>query len=118
MFSFFEATSEQMPTKHRGLFRQLIFLVLCVCRVHHQHLVQLLGYCTERGERILVYEYMAEGNLRFNLARKQRKENTSSEGLRFLHNNCPSSSIQPVSSKNTLSKRLRFLRTNFPSFSM
>ncbi|GAQ80407.1 receptor-like protein kinase [Klebsormidium nitens] len=65
-------------------------------RVHHQHLVQLLGYCTEREEQILVYEYMAQGNLRFNLAHdngrppltwRQRLEVAlgAAMGLAYLH---------------------------------
>ncbi|GAQ93013.1 Protein kinase superfamily protein [Klebsormidium nitens] len=32
-------------------------------RVHHRHLVALLGYCQEGGEQMLVYELMPEGSL-------------------------------------------------------
>ncbi|OEL31513.1 Serine/threonine-protein kinase-like protein CCR4 [Dichanthelium oligosanthes] len=32
-------------------------------RVNHRNLVQLLGFCEERGERILVFEYMPHGAL-------------------------------------------------------
>lgn len=32
-------------------------------RVHHRHLVNLVGFCAEKGERALVYEYMAMGSL-------------------------------------------------------
>ncbi|XP_010930213.1 serine/threonine-protein kinase-like protein CR4 [Elaeis guineensis] len=32
-------------------------------RLNHAHLLNLLGYCEEGGERLLVYEYMAHGSL-------------------------------------------------------
>lgn len=32
-------------------------------RVHHKNVVSLLGFCFERGEQILVYEYVANGSL-------------------------------------------------------
>ena len=32
-------------------------------RVHHRHLVNLIGFCAEKGERALIYEYMAMGSL-------------------------------------------------------
>jgi serine/threonine protein kinase len=34
-----------------------------LCRVNHRNLVSLLGFCEERGERILVFEFMPHGAL-------------------------------------------------------
>ena len=36
-------------------------------RVHHRNVVGLVGFCCEQGAQMLVYEFMAKGNLRDNL---------------------------------------------------
>lgn len=41
-------------------------------RVSHKNLVRLVGYCKEGGEQLLVYEYVAGGNLSQNLNRQWR----------------------------------------------
>lgn len=33
-------------------------------RVHHKNLVCLLGFCFEKGEEMLIYEYVPNGNLK------------------------------------------------------
>ncbi|KAK4845955.1 hypothetical protein QYF36_011137 [Acer negundo] len=39
-------------------------------RVHHKNLVTLLGFCFERGEQMLIYEYIPNGCLRDSLSGK------------------------------------------------
>ncbi|KAK4747813.1 hypothetical protein SAY87_014399 [Trapa incisa] len=38
-----------------------------LARLHHRHLVALKGFCVEKHERILVYEYMVNGSLKDHL---------------------------------------------------
>lgn len=34
-----------------------------ISRVHHRHLVSLIGYCISEKQRVLIYEYVPNGNL-------------------------------------------------------
>lgn len=47
-------------------------------RLQHKHLVGLLGFCQEKDERLLVYEYASNGALHDHLHAKTNTEKTSS----------------------------------------
>ncbi|KAL3720903.1 hypothetical protein ACJRO7_005674 [Eucalyptus globulus] len=74
--------------------------------VHHRNLVSLFGYCNESRHMALIYEYMANGNLRQHLSGKVKIPPTedhpkvltwskrlhiavdAAQGLDYLHNGC------------------------------
>ncbi|KAJ8637119.1 hypothetical protein MRB53_011386 [Persea americana] len=37
--------------------------VLLLARLHHRNLVNLIGYCVDKGQHMLVYEFMSSGSL-------------------------------------------------------
>ncbi|KAF8020193.1 hypothetical protein BT93_G0785 [Corymbia citriodora subsp. variegata] len=71
--------------------------------LHHGNLVSLFGYCDDSKHKALVYEYMANGNLRQHLSEDHPKVLTWSkrlqiavdvaQGLDYLHNGCTPSII-------------------------
>jgi serine/threonine protein kinase len=39
-------------------------------RVHHRNLVSLVGFCFDKGEQMLIYEYVPNGSLKDSLSGK------------------------------------------------
>ncbi|PKI70976.1 hypothetical protein CRG98_008557 [Punica granatum] len=68
--------------------------------VHHRNLVSLVGYCDDSEHMALIYEFMANGNLRKQLSNQSRGTHILTwrerlriaidvaQGLDYLHNGC------------------------------
>ncbi|XP_024975881.1 LOW QUALITY PROTEIN: wall-associated receptor kinase-like 14 [Cynara cardunculus var. scolymus] len=52
---------------------QVLNEIKLISSVNHPNLVRLLGYCIEKGEQILVYEFMPNGTLSQHLQRERGK---------------------------------------------
>ncbi|KAL7108842.1 hypothetical protein ACP275_06G138600 [Erythranthe tilingii] len=90
--------TKKFQEKESAFDSELAFL----SRVHHKHLVRLIGYCEERDERLLVYEFMKNGALYDHLHGKNNLGNNTSvvnswkirikisldaaRGIEYLHN--------------------------------
>lgn len=69
-----------------------------ISRVHHRHLVSLVGYCISENQRLLVYDYVPNNNLYFHLQEEGRPvmEWTkrvkvaagAARGIAYLHEDC------------------------------
>jgi len=47
--------------------QEFIIEVLLLSLLHHPNLVNLIGYCAEGDQRLLVYQYMPKGSLQDHL---------------------------------------------------
>ncbi|KAK3034346.1 hypothetical protein RJ639_032244 [Escallonia herrerae] len=69
-----------------------------ISRVHHKHLVSLVGYCMTGSQRLLVYEFVPNNTLEFHLHGKGRPTMDwstrlrialgSAKGLAYIHEDC------------------------------
>ncbi|KAL2630693.1 hypothetical protein R1flu_015379 [Riccia fluitans] len=74
-----------------------------LCKAHHAHLVNLLGYYEEMGEWLLVYEFMPHGTLHGHLHGGLVKvswnlwlkvANQAAQGIEYLHKDASPKIIQ------------------------
>lgn len=84
-----------------------------ISRVHHSHLVSLLGHCISGTRRLLVYEYVPNQTLEFHLhgkgkstinwAARMKVALGSAKGLAYLHEDChPKIIHRDIKSSNIL----------------
>ncbi|XP_037469499.1 G-type lectin S-receptor-like serine/threonine-protein kinase LECRK2 [Triticum dicoccoides] len=71
--------------------------VQSIGQIHHRNLVRMVGYCKERAQRMLVFEFMSGGSLRSFLFQPQQQPMWSwraeaalgiAKGLEYLHEGC------------------------------
>lgn len=75
--------------------REFLVEVLILSLLHHPNLVNLVGYCAEGEQRILVYEYMPNGSLEDHLLGKY---------MYFLLAHCPCPAMHNSSKSRIASK--------------
>ncbi|KAM7270115.1 hypothetical protein ACFE04_029329 [Oxalis oulophora] len=67
-----------------------------ISRIHHRHLVSLVGYCISENHRLLVYEFVANNTLYFHLhgepvldwATRVKIAAGAARGIAYLHEDC------------------------------
>ncbi|XP_052305466.1 LRR receptor-like serine/threonine-protein kinase IOS1 isoform X7 [Populus trichocarpa] len=79
-------------------YKEFLAEVQLLMIVHHKNLVSLVGYCNEHENMALVYEYMANGNLKeqllenstnmLNWRERLQIAVDAAQGLEYLHNGC------------------------------
>ncbi|KAG5002942.1 hypothetical protein GLYMA_10G048800v4 [Glycine max] len=74
--------------------------VTLLSRIHHRNLVQLLGYCRDEGNSMLIYEFMHNGTLKehlygplthgrsINWMKRLEIAEDSAKGIEYLHTGC------------------------------
>ncbi|KAF6994201.1 hypothetical protein CFC21_010956 [Triticum aestivum] len=84
-----------------------------ISRVHHKHLVSLVGYCISGGKRLLVYEFVTNNTLEFHLHGEGRPTLEwpirlrialgAAKGLAYIHEDChPKIIHRDIKSSNIL----------------
>ncbi|KAL2338075.1 hypothetical protein Fmac_012521 [Flemingia macrophylla] len=89
---------KQLKSESRQGDREFHAEVEVISRVHHRHLVSLVGYCISDSQRMLVYEYVPNNTLEFHLhgkdipcidwSTRMKIAIGSAKGLAYLHEDC------------------------------
>ena len=85
--------------KSKNIGQDFINEVATIGRIHHQNVVQLIGYCAEGSKRALVYEFMPNGSLdKFIFSKEGNMHLTYdtiyniaigiARGISYLHHGC------------------------------
>ncbi|KAJ9692162.1 hypothetical protein PVL29_011302 [Vitis rotundifolia] len=91
------AVKKLSPTSYQS-FEQFRNEAQLLSTIHHRNLVSLMGYCDEGSNMLLIYEYMANGNLKEHLSGEigsvlsweQRLQTAieAAQALEYLHEGC------------------------------
>nr|XP_034924697.1 LOW QUALITY PROTEIN: putative leucine-rich repeat receptor-like serine/threonine-protein kinase At2g19230 [Populus alba] len=94
----YQVAVKLLSQSSRQGYKEFLAEVQLLMIVHHRNLVSLVGYCNEHENMALVYEYMANGNLKEQLLEnstnmlswRERLQIAvdSAHGLEYLHNGC------------------------------
>lgn len=89
---------KQLKTGSRQGDKEFQAEVETISRVHHKHLVSLVGFCISGKKRFLVYEFLPNNTLEFHLhgngqlamvwASRMKIAVGSAKGLAYLHEDC------------------------------
>ncbi|KAK1417320.1 hypothetical protein QVD17_26447 [Tagetes erecta] len=93
-----EVAVKQLKTGSGQGEREFQAEVDIISRVHHKHLVSLVGYCTTGTQRLLVYEFVPNNTLEYHLHGRNRPVMEfptrlrialgAAKGLAYLHEDC------------------------------
>ncbi|XP_047178572.1 rust resistance kinase Lr10-like [Vigna umbellata] len=89
----------KMLDKSKGNGQDFINEVATIGRIHHQNVVQLIGFCVSGSKRALVYEFMpngsldkfifsSDGNTNFSYEKIYKISIGVARGIAYLHHGC------------------------------
>ncbi|XP_030951580.1 rust resistance kinase Lr10-like [Quercus lobata] len=89
----------KMLGKSKGNGQEFINKVATIGRIHHENVVQLIGYCVEGLKRALIYEFMPngsldkyifsqEGNIPLSIEKTYNISLGVAHGIEYLHRGC------------------------------